>query len=139
MRPAAPRAASRVLAVSAAIFAILLVAVGCGGSTSTSTGTGGGTPAATTGAAPGASTGATAVVIKDFTFGPANITVAPGTKISVMNSDGVTHTLTADDKSFDTGSISGGQAKELTAPTTPGKYPFHCTPHPFMTGTITVT
>ncbi len=130
MRPAAPRAASRVLAVCAAVFAVFLVAVGCGGSTSTDTG-GGGTPAATT--------GATTIAIKDFAFTPADLTVAPGAKITVTNSDTVVHTVTANDKAFDTGNIAGGQTGEFTAPTTPGKYPFRCTPHQFMTGTLTVS
>lgn len=120
--------ASRLLAVLATALAVLLVAVGCGGSTTTAGG-GGSTAAPTSG---------NTIMIKDFAFTPADITVAPGTKIMVTNSDSVVHTLTANDKSFDTGSITNGQTVELTAPTAPGKYPFRCTPHQYMTGTLTV-
>ncbi|MGI8797968.1 MAG: cupredoxin domain-containing protein [Pseudonocardia sp.] len=112
--------ASRLLAVLATALAVLLVAMGCSGSTTTAGG------------------GGSTIVIKDFAFTPADITVAPGTKIMVTNSDSAIHTVTANDKSFDTGSITNGQTVELTAPTAPGKYPFRCTPHQYMTGTLTV-
>jgi plastocyanin len=78
------------------------------------------------------------VVIKNFAFGPATMVVAPGTKISVVNQDRAPHTITAVNKSFDTGTISGGQRGEFTAPNTPGTYPYVCTIHPSMTGTLIV-
>jgi plastocyanin len=78
------------------------------------------------------------VVIKDFAFGPATMTVAPGTKIMVVNQDRAPHTVTAVNKAFDTGTISGGQRGEMTAPNTPGAYPYICTIHPSMTGTLIV-
>ena len=78
------------------------------------------------------------VVIKNFAFGPATMVVAPGTKISVENDDRAPHTVTAVNKSFDTGTISGGQRGEFTAPNTPGTYPYVCTIHPSMTGTLIV-
>ena len=78
------------------------------------------------------------VVIKNFAFGPATMVVAPGTKITVVNQDKAPHTVTAVNKSFDTGTIAGGQRGVLTAPSTPGTYPYVCTMHPSMTGTLTV-
>lgn len=79
------------------------------------------------------------VEIKDFAFSPATIAVKPGAKISVTNQDSVGHTLTSDDgKSFDTGVLTQGKSATVTAPTTPGSYPFHCTPHPYMKGTLLV-
>jgi hypothetical protein len=36
-------------------------------------------------------------------------------KITAINQDEAPHTVTADDKSFDTGTISGGQRGEITA------------------------
>ena len=55
--------------------------------------------------------------------------------------DSVAHTLT--DKAtmkFDTGNIAGnGGTGTFTAPTTPGSYPFGCTYHPNMAGTLVVT
>lgn len=78
------------------------------------------------------------VVIKNFAFGPATMVVSPGTKISVVNEDRAPHTVTAVNKAFDTGTISGGQRGEFTAPNTPGTYPYVCTVHPSMTGTLIV-
>lgn len=78
------------------------------------------------------------VVIKNFAFGPSTMVVAPGTKISVVNEDRAPHTVTAVNKSFDTGTISGGQRGVFTAPNTPGTYPYVCTVHPSMTGTLIV-
>lgn len=79
------------------------------------------------------------IEVKDFAFSPATITVKPGAKISVTNQDSVGHTLTSDDgKSFDTKLVAQGQSATITAPTTPGSYPFHCTPHPYMKGILVV-
>lgn len=69
-----------------------------------------------------------------------DLTVKPGQKVTVTNQDSVVHTLT-DKKShlFDTGDIaaSGGKGT-FTAPTKPGRYPFGCTIHPDMQGTLIV-
>ncbi len=81
------------------------------------------------------------VTIKDFKFDPATITVAPGTAITVTNQDSAGHTLTAlapNAGAFDTGLLEQGKSATITAPTTPGSYPFHCDVHPTMTGTLVV-
>jgi|SRR2546423_15398074 plastocyanin len=78
------------------------------------------------------------VVIKNFAFGPATMVVPPGTKITVVNQDKAPHTMTAVNKSFDTGTIAGGQHGVLTAPSTPGTYPYVCAMHPSMTGSLIV-
>ncbi|HEY2763692.1 MAG TPA: cupredoxin domain-containing protein [Pseudonocardiaceae bacterium] len=109
------------------LVAVLGLAVGCGGTTGS--GEGGGSAAA-----PAANT----VVIKSFAFQPDTLTVAPGTKITVLNQDQASHTVTADDKSFDTGKVAGGQRAEITAPGKPGKYSYVCSIHQYMTGTLTV-
>jgi plastocyanin len=49
----------------------------------------------------------------------------------------VAHTVTAEDRSFDTGEIDSGQTGSLTF-SRPGTYRYHCTPHPFMKGEIVV-
>ncbi|WP_406103475.1 cupredoxin family copper-binding protein [Streptomyces sp. NBC_01003] len=78
------------------------------------------------------------VTIKDFAFHPATFEVSPGTKITVTNEDSATHTLTADDKSFDTGDLAQGKSATITAPSEPGSYSYTCTIHPNMKGTLTV-
>jgi plastocyanin len=49
----------------------------------------------------------------------------------------VIHTVTAEDGSFDSGPIESGQ-RWARVFSTPGRFPFHCTPHPFMRGEIVV-
>ena len=64
--------------------------------------------------------------------------VTPGEKVTVTNKDSVAHTVTANDKKFDTGDISPGKTATFTAPSTPGRYPYICTIHQYMTGMLTV-
>jgi len=79
------------------------------------------------------------VTINNFAFNPGEIVVKPGAKISVTNQDSVGHSFTSDDgQSFDTGVLSQGKSATVTAPITPDTYPFHCTPHPNMQGTLVV-
>ena len=79
----------------------------------------------------------TGITIKDFAFKPDKFTGKVGKAISVINADRVMHTLTADDKSFDTGRMGGGAKKTITI-TKAGTYKFHCDIHQYMKGTVTV-
>ena len=84
---------------------------------------------------------ANTIVIKNFAFSPSELTVAPGTKVTVRNEDSATHTLTAaapHDRVFDTGDLAGGATTTFTAPATPGSYSYICLMHQFMHGTLTV-
>ncbi|WP_406093842.1 cupredoxin domain-containing protein [Kitasatospora purpeofusca] len=147
-RSSRPFRSFRTALVGLAAGGLLLGAAGC------SSGGGGGgssspavhspavhSPAASSPAASSAPTGAVTVTIKNFKFGPATITVAPGTTITVTNQDSAGHTLTAiapNAGAFDTGLLEQGKSATITAPTTPGSYPFHCDVHPTMTGTLVV-
>ena len=77
------------------------------------------------------------VTIADFDFGQP-LTVGPGATVAVTNADGASHTLTADDGSFDTGSIATGAVATIQAPSAPGTYQIFCSIHPSMQGTLTV-
>ena len=79
------------------------------------------------------------IVIDNFKFAPSTLTVSPGQKVTVVNKDSTTHTLTAKTgNAFDTGDIASGASATFTAPTKAGTYPYICTIHQFMTGTLTV-
>jgi plastocyanin len=118
-----------VLACLCAIALALLT--GCSGS-SAGASSGGSAPAAGSGTSGGSGT---AITIKDFTFTvPAS--VSPGATVSVHNMDGLAHTVTADDGGFDSPAPAGNSS--FTAPTKPGSYPFHCSIHPEMHGTLVV-
>ncbi|MFJ9516964.1 cupredoxin domain-containing protein [Kitasatospora sp. NPDC101801] len=89
--------------------------------------------------ASGSAQAAVQVTIKEFTFGPDNFTVGPGAKVTVVNQDSTAHTLTATGQGgFDSGTIGAGKTVTFTAPTKPGSYPFICSLHQFMKGTLTV-
>lgn len=75
--------------------------------------------------------------VRDFMFQPARIVVAPGTTVVWTNGGQVIHTVTAEDRSFDSGAIESGERRAMLF-SKPGTFPFHCTPHPFMRGEITV-
>ncbi|MEU3919752.1 cupredoxin domain-containing protein [Streptomyces sp. NPDC029004] len=120
---------------------VLLALAGC-----SSNGDGNGnetTAPATTSASSAPSTsnvGAAHISIKNFTFIPATLQVRPGTKVIVENDDSVTHTLTATgDQAFNTGSIDPGETATFVAPSASGSYPYICTIHPNMKGTLTVS
>lgn len=131
------------------VFAIALVLLlaACGGTPPTSAN--GGTPTAaptatptptavpTEAPTPTASTGGNSVTIAGFAFSPQSLTVAVGTKVTWTNNDGVAHTVTADQKAFDSGPISSGSTYSFTF-TKAGTYTYHCAIHPNMKATVVV-
>jgi plastocyanin len=78
-----------------------------------------------------------AVTIADFHFTPPTTTVHVGDTITWTNDGPSSHTATAKDGSFNTGTLSKGQSASHTF-TRAGTYAYVCTIHPFMHGTITV-
>jgi plastocyanin len=75
--------------------------------------------------------------IRNLAFLPATIQVAAGGEVVWTNHDAVAHSLTAVDGSFDSGLIQPGATWRHTFPRA-GTFAFHCTPHPFMHGTVVV-
>ena len=124
------------VALSVSAACLFLSACGGGGSSSsTAAQTPAQNPTTQTGAA---TSGGDAVTIKDFAYGPADLTVASGTKLTFTNDDSTSHTATSTDQGgFDTGTIEKGQTKSVTVEQ-PGTYSYVCSFHPFMHGTVTV-
>jgi len=78
------------------------------------------------------------VVIQNFSFKPAQITIKRGTKVRWINKDSAPHTATANNgRSFDSGRLDKGQSYTHTFKSA-GKKPYHCEIHPDMKGRITV-
>jgi plastocyanin len=94
--------------------------------------------AKTSSAVPGAGSSAGVVTIKGYAYKPGKLTIAAGTTLEVTNKDSEPHTLTADDKSFDTGNLNKDRSKAITLPSA-GTFHYYCTLHPYMKGTITVS
>ena len=78
-----------------------------------------------------------AVAIAGFAFAPQDVTVTVGDTITWTNSDATAHTATADDGSFDTGTIRASGTGTATF-STAGSFQYHCKIHSSMTGTVTV-
>jgi LPXTG-motif cell wall-anchored protein len=77
------------------------------------------------------------VTIRDYAFSPRSVTVRPGDTVTWTNRDGVRHSATAEDGSFDTGLLARGENGEHTFREA-GTYQYVCTPHPNMQGTVVV-
>ena len=77
------------------------------------------------------------VLIQNFRFSPAKITVKPGTKVTWINKDSTQHTATANNGAFDSGFLRKGHRYSRTFKRA-GKYAYHCEPHPHMRGSVTV-
>jgi len=112
-----------------------------GGAATPEAGGGEATPAATPAASPAANTQAPAtaqaVSIMNFAFDPPTLTVPVGTTVTWTNNDSTTHTVTADDGSFDSGNVDRGGTFSFTF-STAGTINYHCKIHPNMTASITV-
>ena len=78
------------------------------------------------------------VLIQNFRFKPAHITIKRGMRVIWINRDSTAHTATANKKSsFDSGRLGKGQRYKHTFKSV-GKKPYHCEIHPDMKGRITV-
>lgn len=79
------------------------------------------------------------VVIKDFSFTPANLTIKAGDTVTWVNQDSAQHSAwESSNNSFDTGLLSTGQSAALTFATA-GSFNYRCRPHGNMRGAITIT
>lgn len=76
------------------------------------------------------------VDISGMVFSPAVLTVEVGDTVTFTNQDGMPHTGTAIDKSFDTGILNKGQSGTVKV-SNAGNFSYICSVHPSMKGTIT--
>ena len=156
MTDSGPRRAGRRLLVRskplllAALVALSLGLVACGGSGSdTSSGeaetappaseeSDGGEETSESEPAPsGEAAKSEKVEIVEFSYGPDPVVVQVGGKVTWQNQDTAPHTATADDGSFDTGTIEKGKLGSATFKEA-GTFAYHCEIHPTMHGTVEV-
>ncbi len=106
------RSAAKMVAILAA--ACCLMHVGVGGAATTHT-----------------------VAIDGTEFRPLILSVKRGDRVVWENKDPFPHTATASDRSFDSHSIAPGKSWSWVAKKA-GEYPYVCTLHPTMKGTVIV-
>ncbi|HEC23774.1 MAG TPA: hypothetical protein ENI95_12750 [Chloroflexi bacterium] len=68
------------------------------------------------------------ISIADSSFNPAEVTVSVGTTVTWEHNGSLPHTVTADDGSFDSDTLRGGDTFSFTF-TEPGTYPYYCRFH----------
>jgi len=78
------------------------------------------------------------VTIQNMAFNPSTLNVKVGTTVTWINKDTVTHDVVSDSGVFDSGNLTNGMSYNYTFNQT-GSFPYHCSIHPSMTGTIVVS
>lgn len=78
------------------------------------------------------------VDIKAFMFGPRDLNVAVGTKVTWVNDDEIPHTVAETHKLFRSGALDTGDSYSWVF-NTPGEYEYFCALHPQMLGKIVVS
>jgi len=105
-------------------FGVMILSLACSKSSGNYSGGGGGTLTNT-------------IYMKGSVFSTSSLTIMPGTKITWVNDDNITHTVTADDGSFNSGDMNPGSSFSYTFNML-GIYNYHCVFHAGMTGSVMV-
>jgi len=92
---------------------------------------------ATSSGTPSATPSTTEVTIEGFAFKPAAITIPVGSTIVWRNRDSIAHTVTAQDKVFDSGSLSSGNTFSYKFEQK-GTFGYYCNTHSSMKGKVIV-
>lgn len=81
------------------------------------------------------------ITYKGFAVSPSTITVKKGTTVTWTNQDDAQHDVTPDEETadFKASELFGKGETYAVTFNTPGMYAYHCSPHPYMKGTIEVT
>jgi plastocyanin len=76
-------------------------------------------------------------VLSTTAYNPNPITVARGTTVTWVNNDTTAHTSTSDSNVWSSGNIAPGGSFATTFQSA-GTFPYHCTIHPGMIGSVVV-
>lgn len=124
----------------AAISTVLASAIACGGYSSSPPGS----PSPTPSPAPAPGTPSSSVVIPvgaeslgNRAFVPGDLDIAVGTTVTWVNNDSTSHTSTSNGVGWNSGTIAPGRQFSF-AFQNPGTFPYRCTIHPGMVGTVVV-
>ncbi len=84
----------------------------------------------------------TYVTIGNYEYKPKELTIKTGSTVTWINTDLYVHTIRAGTPEKPTGEFNSGDLGLMGIYshtfTKPGTYQYHCQPHPYMRGTITV-
>lgn len=84
------------------------------------------------------STGEGGVTLRNTAYNPQRVSTVVGREVVwTFDDNGLTHTVTADDGSFDSGRLSSGEFRRTFDQ--PGEIAYHCEVHARMKGTVVVS
>jgi plastocyanin len=75
----------------------------------------------------------------NMSYSPNPASARVGQRIVWVNGHSMVHTATADGGDFDTGFLAPGESSGVVTVGNAGTYPYHCTVHPGMVGTLNIT
>ena len=78
------------------------------------------------------------VTISNYMFAPGDIKVKVGTTVTWTNSDSVKHNVVSDDGKMPDGKLIAKDETYTYTFAKVGSYKYHCSPHPYMHGSVTV-
>jgi plastocyanin len=118
---------------------LLALIIGCGGGSSPAPSTPSPTPAPTPSAAAAATITieTSARTLGTAAFVPNPVNVSQGGVITWSNTDSTTHDMVSDTGVWDSGRIAPNGSFNFTF-AAKGSYPYHCSIHPSMIGTVVV-
>jgi plastocyanin len=128
----------RIAAAAGAVFVILLIVgllgVACGGGSATTTAA----PTASTSSTPAGSGGTEVkVTMTNISYSPDTVTIKVGDTVTWLNEDAPKHDVVADNGEFKSSLFDKGGTFSFTF-TQAGTYPYHCSIHANMKGTVIV-
>ncbi|OGN89057.1 MAG: hypothetical protein A2Z74_00750 [Chloroflexi bacterium RBG_13_46_9] len=80
---------------------------------------------------------ANSVNMANLAFSPATLTIKVGTTVTWTNKDSTTHTVISDSGVFQSGNMAPNATFTYTF-SNAGTFPYHCSIHPSMKGTVVV-
>ena len=120
----------------AVVSVILMSAIGCAGYDSSPA------PAPSPTPTPGGPSSSVTIPVGaeglgNRAFTPDQLDITAGTTVTWTNTDVVSHTSTSDGTGWNSGTLPAGGRFSFTFPAA-GTFPYHCTIHPGMVGTVVV-
>jgi plastocyanin len=123
-----------------AVCVFLMLAIACGGGYSSSASAPAPSPVPSTvpgGPSSSVSIPVGAALLGADAYAPDAVNVDAGTTVTWVNTDSVSHTSTSNAAGWNSGEVVAGGRFSVAFPT-PGTFPYHCTIHPGMVGTVVV-
>ena len=77
------------------------------------------------------------ITISNMSFSPSSLKVKAGTTVTWVNEETMSHTATANDGSFNSGTLRQNNTFKHTF-SSAGTFPYHCALHSGMNGTVVV-